>query len=161
MSTSFTRFIRDENGAISVDYTVLSAAAVGMAIAATAIVTGGIENLTQQIDAELRARQLNDSFIAFDSSHFEPLYANALVTEEDAQALWNSANAKMNQDLLALLQEGIIAIEEGTITEDKLGELFSVASVAYQRNIIDDAVLNYYFGFDGSTPVVQTTDPNG
>lgn len=146
------KFLSEEHGAISVDYTVLSAAAVGMAVATTAIVTGGIENLTQQIDTELRDRQLNDTFIAFESVHFEPLYMAGLLTEEQATELWNSANASMNQDLIDQLAEGIEKINDGSITEEELGDLFAAASVAYQRNVVDDAVLEHYFGFDGSTP---------
>jgi Flp pilus assembly pilin Flp len=89
--TFLTDFFSDEHGAISVDYTVLSAAAVGMAIATTAIVTGGIDNLTQRIDTELRERQLNDTFIEFESAHFEPLYMAGLLTEEQAASdLWNT-----------------------------------------------------------------------
>lgn len=123
-----------------------------MAVAATVIITGGIENLTQQIDAELRARQLNDSFISFESVHFEPLYQAGLLSEEQAADLWNSANTQMNQTLIDQLEEGIAKIQNGTITEEELGELFAAASVAYQRNVVDDAVLEYYFGFDGTTP---------
>jgi Flp pilus assembly pilin Flp len=79
--TYFNKFLSDEHGAISVDYTVLSAAAVSMAIATTAIVTGGIDNLTQQIDTELRERQLNDTFIEFESVHFEPLYQAGILAK--------------------------------------------------------------------------------
>ncbi|WP_262878236.1 hypothetical protein [Roseicyclus sediminis] len=161
MFHSFISFLRDENGAISVDYTVLSAAAVGMAIAATAIITGGIQNLTQQIDAELRARQLNDTFIAFDSSHFEPLYAVSMLSEDAALELWNAANAQMNQDLIDQLQAGITKIQEGTITEQELTELFAVASVIYQRNVVDDSVLEYYFGFGGGEPFGGAPAPTG
>jgi Flp pilus assembly pilin Flp len=149
----FKIFLSDEHGAISVDYTVISAAAVGMAIATTAVVTGGIDNLTQRIDAELRDRQLNDTFISFTSSHFEPLYMAGLLSEADASDLWNIANSAMNQDLINQLADGIAKIQDGTITEEELGQLFAAASVAYQRNIVDDAVLEYYFGLDGSTPV--------
>jgi len=148
----FKRFLNEERGAITVDYTVLSAAAVGMAIATTAVVTGGIENLTQQVDAELRERQLNDTFISFESAHFEPLYAAGLLSEAQASDLWNSANAAMNQELIDQLADGITKIQEGSITEAELGELFAAASVAYQRNIVDDAVLEFYFGLDGSMP---------
>lgn len=147
---SFTRFLRDENGAITIDYTVLSAAAVSIAVAATAVLTGSIDHITQRIDEELRARQLNDSYISFLSSHFEPLYQHDVLTEEQAEDLWNASNALMNQEVIDALEEGIMAIEEGTITQEELAELYSVASVAYQRNIVDDSVLNYYFGFDGS-----------
>lgn len=155
MTLSFAHFLRDENGAITVDYTVLSAAAVGMAIAATAVLTGGIEAITSRIDEELRARQLNDSFIAFAAAHFEPLLAANLINEAEAQALWDAANTMMNNEILAALEAGILKIENGTLTEEEYGELFAVASVAYQRNIVDDAVLNYYFGFDGSTPPTE------
>jgi Flp pilus assembly pilin Flp len=153
----FKRFVSEEHGAISVDYTVISAAAVGMAIATTAIVTGGIDNLTQRIDTELRDRQLNDTFIGFESAHFEPLYMAGLLSEEAATDLWNDANSMMNQELIDLLAEGIAKIQEGTITEAELGDLFAAASVAYQRNIVDDAVLEHYFGLDGS--YIEGTDP--
>jgi len=153
----FKRFLIEEDGAISVDYTVLSAAAVGMAIATTAVMTGGIEALTGRIDAELRERQLNDTFISFESAHFEPLYMAGLLTEAQASDLWNSANAAMNQELIDQLADGIAKIQNGTITEEELGDLFAAASVAYQRNIVDDAVLEHYFGLDGS--YLEGTDP--
>jgi Flp pilus assembly pilin Flp len=154
--TYFNRFLRNEDGAITVDYTVLSAAAVSVAIATTALLTGGINNLTQRIDTELRERQLNDTFIDFTSSHFEPLYMAGLLSEEDAGELWNTANSKMNQQLIDQLADGIAKIQDGSITEEELGELFAAASVAYQRNIVDDAVLEHYFGLDGSTPGGET-----
>jgi Flp pilus assembly pilin Flp len=156
-------FVSEEHGAISVDYTVISAAAVGMAIATTAIVTGGIDNLTQRIDTELRDRQLNDTFIGFESAHFEPLYMAGLLSEEAATDLWNDANSMMNQELIDLLAEGIAKIQDGTITEEELGDLFAAASVAYQRNIVDDAVLEHYFGLDGSGAcrLSKPCDPQG
>jgi Flp pilus assembly pilin Flp len=158
--TYFNRFLSEEHGAISVDYTVLSAAAVSMAIATTAIVTGGIDNLTQRIDTELRERQLNDTFIEFESAHFEPLYMAGLLSEDDAGDLWNTANTKMNQELIDQLADGIAKIQDGSITEEELGDLFAAASVAYQRNIVDDAVLEHYFGLDGSAPATSLRPPN-
>jgi Flp pilus assembly pilin Flp len=119
--TYFNRFLREEDGAISVDYTVLSAAAVSMAIATTALLTGGIDNLTQRIDTELRERQLNDTFIDFESAHFEPLYMAGLLSEEDAGDLWNTANSKMNQELIDQLADGIAKIQDGSITEEETG----------------------------------------
>lgn len=166
MFVRLTTFFSDENGSVSVDYTVLSAAAVSMAIAATVVITGGIDFITSAVDAELRERQLNDTFIDFKPAHFEPLLQANLVTEDDALQLWNAANAKMNQDIINALQEGIIKIQEGTISQEELGELFALASVAYQRNVVDDAVLEYYFGFDGGQPIDGTPpaqycgDPN-
>lgn len=152
MVIHFKKFLSEENGSVSVDYTVLSAAAVGVSVATVAVISGGIDVLTANIDQELRERQLNDTFISFESAHFEPLYMAGILTEGEAGDLWNSANAKMNQDLIDQLADGIAKIQDGTITEAELGELFAAASVAYQRNVVDDAVLEYYFGLDGSVP---------
>lgn len=165
MSFGFKEFIVNDSGAISVDYTVLSAAAVATAISATVILSGGIDVITSAVDAELRERQLNDTFIEFKPVHFEPLFEFDMISEEEASDLWNAANAKMNQDLIDALQEGIIAIEEETILPEEIPELFAIASVAYQRNVIDDAILEYYFGFDDGVPMdgpqpVQTDTPN-
>jgi Flp pilus assembly pilin Flp len=144
----FVEFLKDDSGAISVDYTVLSAAAVSVAIAATAVLVVGIDNLTGRVDAELRDRQLNDEFIGFSSAHFNPLYNAGVLTEAQAQTLWTVADTKMNQQLIDQLVAGIAKIQDNTITAEELPELYAAASVAYQRNIVDDAVLEYYFGFD-------------
>jgi hypothetical protein len=144
----FIEYLKDEGGAVSVDYTVLSAAAVSVAFAVTGVLVIGIDNLTGRVDAELRDRQLNDEFITFTPAHFNALIDANLVTEEQAQALWAVADTKMNQQLVETLRDGIEKIENGTITAEELPDLYAAASVAYQRNIIDDAVLEYYFGFD-------------
>ena len=144
----FVAFLKDDSGAVTVDYTVLSAAAVAVAIAATAVLVVGIDTLTGRVDAELRDRQLNDEFIAFTPAHFNDLLSTGLVTEQVAQELWTVADTRMNQQLIDQLVEGITKIDEGTITPEELPALYAAASVAYQRNIIDDSVLEYYFGFD-------------
>lgn len=140
------QFVRGEAGAVSVDYTVLSAAAVGMAMSAAAILTGGVQDLTQRIDAELRTRQLSDSFVVFTSSHFEPLYEQQLVSPEDAAYAFALADEMMNQEIIDALGAGLILAQQETLTPAQMTELFALASVAYQRNIIDDAVLEQYFG---------------
>jgi hypothetical protein len=144
----FIEYLKDDGGAVSVDYTVLSAAAVGVALAATAVLVIGIDTVTGRVDAELRDRQLNDEFIGFLPAHFNQLFDAGLVDEEGAQALWTVADTRMNQQLIDALVAGITKIEDGTITEEELPALYAAASVAYQRNIVDDAVLEYYFGFD-------------
>lgn len=140
------QFVRGEAGAVSVDYTVLSAAAVGMAMSAAAILTGGVQDLTQRIDAELRTRQLSDSFIAFDSSHFEPLYEMQFATPEDAAAAFLLADDMMNQEVIDALTAGLMLAQQEELSRSQMTELFALASIAYQRNIIDDAVLTQYFG---------------
>ncbi|MBF9032181.1 hypothetical protein HKCCE3408_17410 [Rhodobacterales bacterium HKCCE3408] len=141
-------FKANERGAISVDYVVLSAAAVAMSIAATDVIRAGQRVLTSDMEAQLRSQNISDSFVEFTSTHFDPLYDAGMLTEEQAETLFNSANNMMNADILDTLEDGIYKMNEGTITEAELTELYAVASVAYQRNIVDADVIETYFGTD-------------
>ncbi len=49
----FTKFANDESGAVTVDWVVLTAAIVGIAIAVITLISGGIENAANGINAEL------------------------------------------------------------------------------------------------------------
>ncbi|MEQ8367251.1 MAG: hypothetical protein RIB61_11135 [Roseicyclus sp.] len=151
MSPAVLSFIRDERGAVTVDWTVLSAAAVSMALATVAVLNDSVAGLASRMDNELRDQQMNDNFVVFTSEHFEGLYEAGLVTAEDAQATFDIADQMMNQQIIDALEYGITAMEEGTLTDADLIALLAVASVADQRNIVDDSILDYYFGFDGST----------
>ena len=142
-------FLREESAAISVDYVVLSAAAVAMAIAATDVIKGGERVLTSDLEAQLRSQQISDSFVTFTSSHFDALYDSGVVSEEQASDLFDSANEMMNSDILNALADGIEKMVNETITDEELAELFAIASVAYQRNIVDDEIIEYYFSSDG------------
>lgn len=150
VSNLFLKFCADERGAITVDWTVLSAAAVGLAMAATAVFTDAIDILSARMDGELRSRQMSDEFVQFYASHFEPMLETGAVTEEQAEAIYDMAGELMNHDIISNLSAGITALEENTITEEELVALVALASVAYQRNVVDDGMLNHYFGFDGS-----------
>jgi len=55
-------FRNDEEGAVTVDWVVLTAAIVGLGIAVYGVVSGGIQNLSQQIDTQLETDQINTSF---------------------------------------------------------------------------------------------------
>jgi hypothetical protein len=55
-------FIRDESGAITVDWVVMSAGIVGLGIAVTAVVSGGVENLSGDIRAELTEMDIPNTF---------------------------------------------------------------------------------------------------
>ena len=55
-------FRNDEDGAVTVDWVVLTAAIVGLGIAVYGVVSGGIQNLSQQIDTQLETDQINTSF---------------------------------------------------------------------------------------------------
>lgn len=50
---SFQRFLQSENGAVTVDWVVLTAALVGLGLAAMAVVSGGIEDLSAEVSVEL------------------------------------------------------------------------------------------------------------
>jgi len=49
----FTKFANDESGAVTVDWVVLTAAIVGIAIAVITLISGGIEDAANGINAEL------------------------------------------------------------------------------------------------------------
>ncbi len=153
---SLTRYVSDESGAITVDWTVLASAAVGMAIATTAVMTDTIQGLSGRMDSELRSRQLSDEWIQFYASHFGPVLESGYMSETQVEEIYDIANGMMNNTIMTHLSDGITAMEEGTISEEELVQLISVASVAYQRNLADDGMLNHYFGFDGSTPFYET-----
>ncbi|MBF9023427.1 hypothetical protein FZCC0069_09745 [Rhodobacterales bacterium FZCC0069] len=48
-----TRFLRDETGAVTVDYVVLSGALTGVGVTTAAAVSGGVNTLAQNIASEL------------------------------------------------------------------------------------------------------------
>lgn len=149
-------FFADDRGAVTVDWTVISSAAVGLAVATTAIMTDSLDALSMRMDDELRTRQLSDDWVQFYASHFEPILATGALSETQAEAIYEAADELMNYNLVAELTAGIEALEAGTITSDELIGLVALASVAYQRNVVDDAVLDHYFGFDGSDPYYMT-----
>ncbi|GAB5446433.1 hypothetical protein [Gymnodinialimonas sp.] len=154
--THVTRYFAEDRGAVTVDWTVISSAAVGLAVATTAIMTDGLDVLSLRMDDELRTRQLSDDWIQFYASHFEPILATGAISEEQAETIYGMANELMNYDIISNLTNGIVALEEGTITSEEIIALVALASVAYQRNLVDDAMLNHYFGFDGSDPYYMT-----
>lgn len=156
MIRAITRFAADETGAVTVDWTTLSAAAVGMALATAAALNGSFQTMISRVDGELRAQQMNDGFIQFTSAHFEPLYENNLVSRDHAETMFTTANALMNHDILEALEAGIQALEAGQLDDEEIAALIAIASVAWQRNIVPDQILDYYFGFgENETPRVR------
>jgi hypothetical protein len=150
------QFWHSEDGAVTVDWTTLSAAAVAMALGIAGLLMGAINTVNSRLDGELRAQQLSDGFVQFRSAHFEALYAVGTLEPETAEQLFTTMNALLNQDILDNLQAGIAALEAGTLPANEIGVLVAIASVAAQRNLIPDYYLNYYFGFDGSTPAIAS-----
>ena len=58
----FTKFANDESGAVTVDWVVLSAAIVGIAIAVVTLISGGIETAANGINDELTNASSSVSF---------------------------------------------------------------------------------------------------
>ncbi|MEM9757353.1 MAG: hypothetical protein AAF914_15230 [Pseudomonadota bacterium] len=149
MDRNVQNFLSEDRGAISVDWVVLSAAAVAMAVAASDVLREGIGNLSSNLEAQLRTQQISDAFVQFTPTHFDVLFDAALITEEQAEVLFDAANEMKNAEILDALEEYINKMVNGTITESELQDAFAVASVAYQRNIVDDVVIDTYFSPDG------------
>ncbi|MDJ0993192.1 MAG: pilus assembly protein [Dinoroseobacter sp.] len=55
-------FRNDEDGAVTVDWVVLTAAIVGLGIAVYAVVSGGISDLSTDVDTQLKTDQIKTSF---------------------------------------------------------------------------------------------------
>lgn len=135
---NFRQFLNSESGAVTVDWVVLTAAVTGMALAATAVVEGGIESLASDLEAQLRTQQVSDAFVFFNSSHFNPLYDAGIVTEENAEAYFDIANVMTNAEILTALESGLLDYTDGNLSDAEIAQLVAVASVAVQRNIIDE-----------------------
>ncbi len=55
MKNFMNAFIADESGAVTVDWVVLTAALVGLGLAVMAVVSGGVETASGNIDTVLSA----------------------------------------------------------------------------------------------------------
>ena len=55
-------FCRDEDGAVTVDWVVLTAAIVGLGIATLAAVSSGVQDLSQDISSQLKVEQIKTTF---------------------------------------------------------------------------------------------------
>ena len=55
MKNLINAFVKDEDGAVTVDWVVLTAAVVGIAIAVAATIETGLNNAASQIDTGLTA----------------------------------------------------------------------------------------------------------
>lgn len=147
MNRDLTAFLCDETGAVTVDWTMLSAAAVGLSLATAAMLTGTLDMVISRVDNELRTQQLSDDFVQFTAAHFEPLLEHGSVDAETLETLFNTANAMMNQEIIDALEWGLEQVQAGSISSADMAALYAVASVAYQRNLVPDQILEGYFGF--------------
>ena len=51
---AYDTFLKDDTGAVTVDWVVLTGALVGLGLAAMAVVSSGVEDLSNDVDAELQ-----------------------------------------------------------------------------------------------------------
>ncbi|MEM7645076.1 MAG: hypothetical protein AAF366_21570 [Pseudomonadota bacterium] len=66
-------FLKDESGAVSTDWTVLTAALVGLGLASASMVRGGVSSTTDEIDETLRGMSV---FRAFDTIYSSTDFTN-------------------------------------------------------------------------------------
>jgi len=59
ISRTTRRFLSDEEGAVTVDWVVLTAAVVGLGVAVLGVVSGGTQNLSSDIAAQLSGQGTN------------------------------------------------------------------------------------------------------
>ena len=55
-------FLGAEDGAVTVDWIVLTAAIVGLGVAALGAVKGGMRNITDRINSQLSSQSIDTSF---------------------------------------------------------------------------------------------------
>jgi Flp pilus assembly pilin Flp len=63
MLNAIKTFAADESGAVTVDWVVLTAALVGLGLAVMTVISGGLENLTGDINAVLADNIAQNGFI--------------------------------------------------------------------------------------------------
>ncbi len=137
MSNKFKQFLASEDGAITVDYVVLSAAAVAMAISTTDVLDDTIDFLSSRLEAQLRNQQISDAFVQFDSAFWQGQYDDGTFNETQTEDYFNQANELMNQELIDKINELTPAAYDGTLTTNETGELIAAISVGLQRNIFE------------------------
>jgi Flp pilus assembly pilin Flp len=62
MTNLIQNFAKSESGAVTVDWVVLTAAVVGLGLAVMAVVSGGVENLSRDIDTQLTGQLIDGGF---------------------------------------------------------------------------------------------------
>lgn len=62
MNTYLMPFLADEDGAVTVDWVVLAAGVITLALAATGVVVSGTEDLTKEAEAVLRSDLISTTF---------------------------------------------------------------------------------------------------
>ncbi len=69
MTNMIKNFASNESGAVTVDWVVLTAALVGLGLAVMTVVSGGVEDLSGEIQASLVTANPNDNPFAGDNTN--------------------------------------------------------------------------------------------
>jgi len=70
-------FLKDENGAVTVDWVVLTAASVGMGLAVMEIVSGSVENFSTDLADYMQAIEIRTTFAEWDAFRADQIAAPA------------------------------------------------------------------------------------
>ncbi|TDT75196.1 hypothetical protein BDE40_1924 [Litoreibacter halocynthiae] len=62
MTYLVSRFLTDDSGAVTVDWVILSAGVIGLALASMGVVIDGTEDLTGDVDTTLSSQLISTSF---------------------------------------------------------------------------------------------------
>jgi len=63
MTAYIKNFAKSESGAVTVDWVVLTAAIVGLGLAVMAVVSGGVQDLSNAIDTQLTDQTISSTFV--------------------------------------------------------------------------------------------------
>jgi len=63
MTAYIKNFAKSESGAVTVDWVVLTAAIVGLGLAVMAVVSGGVQDLSNAIDTQLTDQTVSSTFV--------------------------------------------------------------------------------------------------
>lgn len=149
MHALLIRFWRSDSGAVTVVWTCLAAGAVGLAIFAAATLDGGVSRIFSRLGGELHSQDLSDVVAGFRPQDFEPLIARGILTPQTAFTLFSTTSQLLNHELIQIIEQGIGALEAGQLAQDDAPALMAAAVAAFQRNLISDRLLDYYFGLSG------------
>ena len=57
-----SKFWKDESGAVTVDWVILAAGVIGLALASMGVVIDGVEDLSSDVDTSLSGQLISTSF---------------------------------------------------------------------------------------------------
>ena len=149
-------FVKTESGAVTVDWVVLTAALVGLGLAAMAVVSGGVKDLSDDVDTQLRQGGIirtafsgigSMEFYFYEPSDVADMQGNlrAMGDEELLQHLGTRTNASSAD--LASYETYEAALQGGTL------HMFGDPIALY-----DDANWDVDRPLDGNTVAVSATD---